>query len=89
MFAYALFDTAIGRCGIAWGPRGVVGVQLPERSEMTTVTRILRHCPNAEEIEPPKPVARGIEGAANNMLHQHGHNSSQMPMGRSARASSL
>ncbi|QGZ95561.1 methylated-DNA--[protein]-cysteine S-methyltransferase [Terricaulis silvestris] len=61
MFAYALFDTAIGRCGIAWGPRGVVGVQLPERSEMTTVTRIMRHCPNAEEAEPPKPIARGIE----------------------------
>lgn len=26
----ALFDTAIGRCGIAWGERGVTGVSLPE-----------------------------------------------------------
>jgi len=61
MFAYSLFDTAIGRCGLAWGPRGVVGVQLPERSEATTVTRILRHCPHADEIAPPKAHARAIE----------------------------
>lgn len=61
MFAYSLFDTAIGRCGLAWGPRGVVGVQLPERSEATTVTRILRHCPHADEVEPPKAHARAIE----------------------------
>jgi methylated-DNA-[protein]-cysteine S-methyltransferase len=27
---YALFDTPIGRGGIAWGGRGVAGVQLPE-----------------------------------------------------------
>jgi methylated-DNA-[protein]-cysteine S-methyltransferase len=26
---FALFDTAIGRCGIAWGERGIVGLQLP------------------------------------------------------------
>ncbi len=28
---FALFETPIGRCGIAWGERGIVGVQLPER----------------------------------------------------------
>lgn len=61
MFAYALFDTAIGRCGIAWGPRGVIGVQLPERNDATTRMRLLRHCPHAEENPPPKPLARGIE----------------------------
>jgi methylated-DNA-[protein]-cysteine S-methyltransferase len=60
MYAYALFDTAIGRCGIAWGPRGVIGVQLPERSEGTTRTRLLRLCPNADEAEPPKQIARAI-----------------------------
>lgn len=26
----AVFDTAIGHCSLAWGPRGLVGVQLPE-----------------------------------------------------------
>ncbi|MGQ0533748.1 MAG: methylated-DNA--[protein]-cysteine S-methyltransferase [Caulobacteraceae bacterium] len=60
MFAYALFDTAIGRCGLAWGPRGVIGVQLPERSEGTTRTRLMRLCPNADEVEPPKSIARAI-----------------------------
>ncbi|MEZ5996051.1 MAG: methylated-DNA--[protein]-cysteine S-methyltransferase [Hyphomonadaceae bacterium] len=61
MYACALFDTAIGRCGIAWGARGVVGVQLPERSEATTLTRLMRHCPHAEETAPPKLIARAID----------------------------
>ena len=61
MHAYALFDTGIGRCGIAWSNKGVIGVQLPERSPQATPTRLLRHCPTAEETEPPKPIARAIE----------------------------
>lgn len=61
MYAYALFDTAIGRCGIAWGTQGVVGVQLPEKTPSATRTRLLRHCPTAEEQEPPKHVQRGID----------------------------
>jgi methylated-DNA-[protein]-cysteine S-methyltransferase len=64
MYAYALFDTDIGRCGIAWGERGVVGVQLPEASENATRTRLLRHCPHADETEPPKQIARAIEEIA-------------------------
>jgi len=60
MFAYTLFDTAIGRCGIAWGTRGVVGVQLPETTASATRTRLLRHCPTADEAEPSKPIARAI-----------------------------
>lgn len=61
MFAYALFDTAIGRCGIAWGSRGVIGVQLPEKSAEATRTRLMRHCPAADEAEPPKQIARAID----------------------------
>ena len=61
MHAYALFDTAIGRCGIAWGNRGVIGVQLPEKTHEGTRLRILRHCPNADETDPPKLIARGVE----------------------------
>jgi methylated-DNA-[protein]-cysteine S-methyltransferase len=61
-YAYALFDTAIGRCGLAWGPRGVIGVQLPEKDLHATRTRLMRHCPAAEESDaPPKPIARAIE----------------------------
>ena len=40
--AYTLFRTSIGACGIAWGARGVVAVQLPEASESATVARLLR-----------------------------------------------
>ncbi len=61
-YAYCLFDTAIGRCGLAWGQRGIVGVQLPEKTHEATRTRLLRHCPAAEESEaPPKTIARAIE----------------------------
>ncbi|MEP6967013.1 MAG: methylated-DNA--[protein]-cysteine S-methyltransferase [Pseudomonadota bacterium] len=53
----ALFDTAIGRCGIAWGPRGIAGVQLPEASEADTRARLLRRFPEAQEAPPPPGVA--------------------------------
>src|SRR6202140_3311427 len=37
---FALFDTAIGRCGIAWGARGINAVQLPMGNEEKTRARI-------------------------------------------------
>ena len=46
---FALFETAIGHCGIVWSERGVVGVQLPERSEDATRNRIRRRFPTASE----------------------------------------
>lgn len=61
MYAYALFDTAIGRCGLAWNDRGIVGAQLPEKTPSLTRTRLLRHCPTAEEGSPPKPIQHAIE----------------------------
>jgi methylated-DNA-[protein]-cysteine S-methyltransferase len=36
----ALFDTAIGRCGVAWRGESVVGVQLPESSDDETHSRL-------------------------------------------------
>ncbi len=60
MFAYALFDTALGRCGLAWGPRGVIGLQLPEQTPAATRTRLMRHCPAADEAVPPNSIARAI-----------------------------
>jgi methylated-DNA-[protein]-cysteine S-methyltransferase len=36
MTGFALFDTAIGRCGVAWGERGLLGVQLPEGDDART-----------------------------------------------------
>jgi methylated-DNA-[protein]-cysteine S-methyltransferase len=56
-----LFDTAIGRCGIAWGERGVVGVQLPETHEVATRSRLLRRFPDARESAPPPAVRRAVD----------------------------
>jgi methylated-DNA-[protein]-cysteine S-methyltransferase len=58
----ALFDTAIGSCGIAWGGRGVVGVQLPEADEPATRARLLRRLPEAGAAAPPPDVQRAIDG---------------------------
>jgi methylated-DNA-[protein]-cysteine S-methyltransferase len=53
---FALFDTAIGRCGVAWGERGVAGVQLPEAGERETRARMLQRFPTAGEAAPPPEV---------------------------------
>ena len=58
---FALFDTPIGRCAIAWGERGVVGVQLPEASEARTLARMRRRFPDTPEAPPPAAVERAIE----------------------------
>src|SRR4029450_2668085 len=61
--AFALFDTTIGRCGIAWGDRGVIGVQLPESGgEARTRARVLRRFPDAHEASPPPEVQEAIDG---------------------------
>jgi methylated-DNA-[protein]-cysteine S-methyltransferase len=58
---FTLFDTAIGRCGLAWGGRGVVGVQLPERTDQATQARLLQRCPTAEPAAPPPAIQRTVE----------------------------
>jgi methylated-DNA-[protein]-cysteine S-methyltransferase len=58
----ALFETAIGRCGIAWGEHGIIGVQLPEHDERNTRRRLLRRAPGAREMVPPPEVQRAVDG---------------------------
>jgi methylated-DNA-[protein]-cysteine S-methyltransferase len=62
--SFALFDTAIGCCGIVWNERAVAGVQLPERSERATRSRLLRRFPGACAAAPPAPVQRAIDDIA-------------------------
>jgi methylated-DNA-[protein]-cysteine S-methyltransferase len=57
---FALFETAIGHCGIVWSERGVAGVQLPERNEDATRKRILRRFAGAREAVPSVPMRRAI-----------------------------
>jgi methylated-DNA-[protein]-cysteine S-methyltransferase len=61
---YSIFDTTIGRCGIAWGDYGVLGVQLPEAREIETRRRMLRKYPDARELRPPLNVGIAIDGIA-------------------------
>ena len=59
---FDVFDTALGPCGIAWGERGIVGVQLPESSEAATRARLRRRFPDAPEAKPPTRVRRAQQG---------------------------
>lgn len=59
---FALFETALGRCGIAWTGRGVAGVQLPERSDDATRARLRRRHPEAREAVPNAATSHAIDG---------------------------
>jgi methylated-DNA-[protein]-cysteine S-methyltransferase len=59
---FALFDTAIGTCGIVWGARGIFGVQLPERNTAATRARVCRRYPVAQEATPTPDVQYAIDG---------------------------
>ncbi len=56
--AFTIFDTAIGPCGIAWGPHGVIGVQIPDGGPGKTRARMQRRFPAARESEPTAQIAR-------------------------------
>jgi methylated-DNA-[protein]-cysteine S-methyltransferase len=63
-YGFAVFDTAIGACGIVWSPRGVAGVQLSEANERATRARLLRRFAGAREVPPPPDVQRAIDDIA-------------------------
>jgi len=77
--AYTIFDTAIGRCGIAWGARGIVGVQLPEAREIETRKRLFLLYPEAREARPPSDVEAAIEGIVA-VLHGDTSDLSDVPL---------
>jgi len=65
----ALFDTAIGRCGVAWRDDSVVGVQIPEASDDQTLARLRSKLAEGDggssspaEGPPPPAIASAIEG---------------------------
>jgi methylated-DNA-[protein]-cysteine S-methyltransferase len=59
---YTIFDTTVGRCGIAWSQIGIVGVHLPEAREIETRRRMLRQYPEAKELSPPPEIEIAIDG---------------------------
>lgn len=58
---FALFDTPIGRCAVAWGEHGIVGFQLPEGTDELTRERIAQSFPEATEQD-PAAARRAIDG---------------------------
>ena len=59
--SFALFETAIGSCGIVWTGRGIYAVQLPENSAAATHARVRRRYPSARETEPPAAIGHAID----------------------------
>ncbi len=57
----ALFDTAIGRCGVAWGDAGLRGVQLPEADDAATRAHLARKASGTREAAMPEDVRRACE----------------------------
>jgi methylated-DNA-[protein]-cysteine S-methyltransferase len=60
MYGYTFFDTTLGRCAIAWGPRGVASVELPGRDEAALRRRIVRFLPGARDVAPPEAIREAI-----------------------------
>ncbi|MGE0213573.1 MAG: methylated-DNA--[protein]-cysteine S-methyltransferase [Parvibaculaceae bacterium] len=62
MPCFTLFDTALGRFGIAWSDRGLLAVQLPETDDVSTEAALRKRVPDLSEETPPPLVAMAIGG---------------------------
>jgi methylated-DNA-[protein]-cysteine S-methyltransferase len=60
---FAVFDTAIGVCGLAWGPHGLLGVQLPQDVPDAEATRrrMRQRFPALAETAPPASAQHAID----------------------------
>jgi methylated-DNA-[protein]-cysteine S-methyltransferase len=59
---YAVFETAIGPCAIAWSKRGVCGFHLPHIGPARLRLRVEQRHAGAREAEPPATVRQAIDG---------------------------
>jgi len=57
---FSLFQTPIGRCGIAWAPVGLVGLNLPEADDRAAAMRLRHRFPALAMADPPEPVVDAI-----------------------------
>lgn len=69
---WAFFDTTLGQCAVAWGPLGIVALQLPEATATATQARLLRASGDLPQIAPPPAVAAAIDAIAASVAgHAH------------------
>jgi methylated-DNA-[protein]-cysteine S-methyltransferase len=57
---YTLFDTAIGRCGLAWRGGSVIAFALPGESDAATLAHLARRHPAIVPAEPPPVIVAAI-----------------------------
>lgn len=62
---YTLFDTAFGRCAVAWSARGLKRIRLPEADDAATVRALLRELdPAPPERKPPREIRAALKRIA-------------------------
>lgn len=59
---WACFDTELGVCGVAWGPAGIRGMQLPEGDAQATARRMQRRFPALHCAQPDAQALCAIAG---------------------------
>jgi methylated-DNA-[protein]-cysteine S-methyltransferase len=67
---FAVFDTAIGPCGLAWRDDVVIGTSLPEGSAARTLAWLVKRFPDAVE-GPPSPVRAAVDGIVALLAGEH------------------
>ena len=63
--AFALFETPIGTCAVAWIGRGIAGLQLPEVNPAATRARVGRRWPGVVEAD---SVPAGVQRVLDRVL---------------------
>jgi methylated-DNA-[protein]-cysteine S-methyltransferase len=58
---HALFDTAIGPCGVAWSALGITRLLLPGANAAATRAALRRGAPASFEADPPPAVRAAVE----------------------------
>ena len=58
---FALFDTPIGTCALAWSGKGIAAVQLPERDAAATRAWMERRYPEARETPLPPTLHLAVD----------------------------
>lgn len=59
---FAVFETAMGWCALAWSERGIVRGWLPAPSDAVARASAARRCPEAIESNPPDFARKAIDG---------------------------
>ena len=60
-YMLTLFETTLGRCGLAWGEAGLRSVSFPEADDEATRAQLRRRAPGAVERAPTDEMGRIID----------------------------